>query len=57
MWTSAQGPPERELAAALGIPYDNVMLAAFIPVAYAIGAEFKPAVRVPREQVLHWDRW
>ncbi|WP_406269751.1 nitroreductase family protein [Nocardia sp. NBC_00881] len=57
VWTSAQGPSERELAAALGIPYDKIMLAAFIPVAYTIGTDFKPAVRVPREQVLHWDRW
>ncbi|MGO4614122.1 nitroreductase family protein [Nocardia sp. 2YAB30] len=57
VWTSAQGPLERELAAVLGIPYDKVMLAAFIPLAYTIGVDFKPAVRVPREQVLHWDRW
>ncbi|WP_433728414.1 nitroreductase family protein [Nocardia sp. CA-129566] len=56
-WTSAQGPLERELAAALGIPYDEVMLAAFIPLGYTLGTDFKPAVRVPRERVLHWDRW
>ncbi|WP_280234775.1 nitroreductase family protein [Nocardia cyriacigeorgica] len=57
VWTSAQGPLERELAAVLGVPYDEVMLAAFIPLAYTIGTDFKPAVRVPREQVLHWNRW
>ncbi|WP_433757501.1 nitroreductase family protein [Nocardia sp. CA-135398] len=56
-WTSAQGPLERELAAALGIPYEKVMLAAFIPLAYTLGTDFKPAVRVPRERVLHWERW
>ncbi|MFQ6324888.1 nitroreductase family protein [Nocardia sp. CWNU-33] len=56
-WTTAQGPLERELAAALGIPYDKVMLAAFIPLAYTLGTDFKPAVRVPRAEVLHWDRW
>ncbi|MEV5573307.1 nitroreductase family protein [Spirillospora sp. NPDC052269] len=56
-WTTAQGPLERELAATLGVPYDEVMLAAFIPLAYTIGTDFKPAPRVPRDQVLHWDRW
>lgn len=56
-WTTAQGPLERELAEVLGVPHDDVMLAAFIPLAFTIGTEFKPARRVPREQVLHWDRW
>lgn len=56
-WTTAQGPLERELAEVLGVPYDDVMLAAFIPLAYTIGTDFKPARRVPREHVLHWDRW
>ncbi|WP_433179108.1 nitroreductase family protein [Actinoallomurus sp. CA-150999] len=57
VWTTAQGPLERELAKALGVPYDEVMLAAFIPLAYTIGTDFKPARRVPREEVLHWNRW
>ncbi|GAB2597910.1 nitroreductase family protein [Kribbella endophytica] len=57
VWTSAQGPLEREMAEALNVPYDEVMLAAFIPLAYTIGTEFKPAKRVPRDEVLHWDRW
>ncbi|WP_245627718.1 nitroreductase family protein [Actinomadura oligospora] len=56
-WTNAQGPLERELAATLGVPYKDVMLAAFIPLAYTIGTDFKPAPRVPRDQVLRWDRW
>ncbi|GAA2020898.1 nitroreductase family protein [Catenulispora yoronensis] len=56
-WTTAQGPLERELAATLGVPYDDVMLAAFIPLAYTIGTDFKPARRIPRDQVLHWERW
>lgn len=57
VWTTAQGPLERELAGVLGVPYDEVMLAAFIPLAFTIGTDFKPAKRVPREEVLHWDRW
>ena len=57
VWTTAQGPLERELADVLGVPFDEVMLAAFIPLAFTIGTDFKPARRVPREQVLHWERW
>jgi nitroreductase len=57
VWTSAQAPVERELSAALGVPYDEVMLAAFVPLAFTLGTDFRPARRVPREEVLHWDRW
>lgn len=57
VWTTAQGPLERELADALGVPYEEVMLAAFIPLAFTISTEFRPARRVPREEVLHWERW
>lgn len=57
VWTTAQGPLEHELAALLDIPYDDVMLAAFIPLAYTIGTEFRPAKRVSRDEVLHWDKW
>jgi nitroreductase len=57
VWTTAQGPLEKELADALGVPYDEVMLTAFIPLAFTIGTDFKPARRIPREQVLHWEQW
>ena len=57
VWTTAQGPLERELGNALGVPYDDVMLAAFIPLAFTVGTDFRPAVRVPRAEVLHWNRW
>jgi nitroreductase len=56
-WTTAQAPLERELAEVLGVPYEEVMLAAFIPLAFTVGTDFKPAPRIPREEVLHWDRW
>jgi nitroreductase len=48
---------EQEAAEVLGIPYEEVMQAALIPVAYTLGTEFKPAARKPLESVLHWDRW
>ncbi|MEV6866257.1 nitroreductase family protein [Streptosporangium subroseum] len=57
VWTTAQGPLERELAQVLGVPYDEIMLAAFIPLAFTIGTDFRPARRVPHEEVLHWDHW
>jgi len=57
VWTTAQAPLERELATILDVPYEEVMLAAFIPLAYTIGTDFRPARRIPRDQVLHWERW
>jgi nitroreductase len=48
---------EQEAAQVLGIPYEDVMQAALIPVAYTLGTDFKPAPRKPLDTVLHWDRW
>ena len=56
-WTTFHLAREREAAELLGIPYDEVMQAALIPVAYTIGTDFKPAVRAPLDSMVHWDRW
>jgi nitroreductase len=48
---------EREAAAVLGIPYEQVMQVGLVPVAYTVGTNFKPAVRKPLTSVVHWDRW
>ncbi|GHO50466.1 nitroreductase family protein [Ktedonospora formicarum] len=48
---------EREAATILGIPYEQVMQAALIPVAYTQGTDFKPAQRRPLGDVLHRNRW
>jgi hypothetical protein len=48
---------EREAAAVLGIPYEQVMQVALIPVAYTIGADFKPGPRVPMGSRVHWETW
>ncbi|GHO64212.1 putative oxidoreductase [Ktedonobacter sp. SOSP1-52] len=48
---------EQEAADVLGIPYEQIMQVALIPVAYTLGTIFKPAARKPLESVLHWDRW
>jgi nitroreductase len=56
-WTTAHLQFEREAAELLGVPYDEVMQAALIPVAYTIGTDFKPGPRNPLESMLHWEQW
>ena len=46
-----------EAAEVLGIPYEKVVQAALIPIAYTLGTEFKPGARIPLESILHWDKW
>jgi len=48
---------EQEAAEILGIPYDEVMQTALLPVAYTLGTDFKPARRKPLDTMAHWDRW
>jgi nitroreductase len=57
VWTSLHLGYEREAAEILGIPYEQVMQVALIPVAYTIGTDFKAGPRVPTEERVHWDRW
>lgn len=47
---------EKEAAEVLGLPA-NVHQAALIPTAFYTGDTFKPAPRVPLEDVVHIDRW
>jgi nitroreductase len=48
---------EKEAADLLGIPYDSVSQAGLFPIAYTLGTDFKPAKRLPKETVTHWDTW
>ncbi len=57
VWTTFHLRHEREAAEILDLPYDKVMQAALLPVAYTIGTEFKPAARKPLDTLVHWDRW
>ena len=57
VWTTFHLRHEREAAELLGIPYDRVMQAALIPVAYTVGTDFKPGPRRPLDTLVHWDRW
>ncbi|MBL8776785.1 MAG: nitroreductase family protein [Acidimicrobiales bacterium] len=56
-WTTLHLPKEREAAELLGIPYDAYTQAGLFPVAYTKGTDFKPASRIPAEQLIHWDEW
>ncbi len=55
-WTTIHLGKEMEINRLLGIP-ENVSQAVLLPVAYFTGDDFKPARRVPLEQVTHWDTW
>ncbi|WP_224390405.1 nitroreductase family protein [Pseudonocardia sp. ICBG1293] len=48
---------ERDVAALLGIPHESVMQAGLIPVAHTVGTDFRPAPRIPVDEVVHRDRW
>jgi nitroreductase len=56
VWTTLHLAREAEVAELLGIP-STVTQVALLPVAYTLGADFKPAVRPPVEQVTYWDTW
>jgi nitroreductase len=56
-WTTLHLVHEREAAEVLGIPYDRIMQAALIPVAYTIGTDFRRGPRVPDDDLVHWERW
>ena len=56
-WTTIHIAFEKEAAEILGIPYDEVMQVALLPVAYTQGTDFKPARRLPVDRILHWDAW
>ena len=57
VWTTFHLRHEREAAEILGIPFDEVMQAALLPVAYTIGTQFRPAARHPLDTMVHWDGW
>ena len=56
-WTTLHLPAEREAAELLAIPYERYTQGGLFPIAYTIGTDFKPAPRVPLDQVAHWDTW
>lgn len=56
-WTTIHLFYERDAAEILGIPYDEVSQVALIPLAHAIGTEFKSGPRRPLDEFARWDGW
>jgi nitroreductase len=48
---------EREAAELLDIPFEEVMQAGLLPVAYTRGTDFKPAARPSVSEMTHWEGW
>lgn len=48
---------EKKAADILGIPYDKYSQGGLFPIAYTKGTDFKPARRLPAEQLVHWNSW
>jgi nitroreductase len=57
VWTTMHLGYEREAAEILGVPYDEIMQIALIPLAYTLGTDFKPAPRAPLDSMVHWETW
>jgi nitroreductase len=58
-WTTLHllGEGERQAANLLGIPFDRYSQGGLFPIAYTKGTDFRPAKRLPVEQVVHWYSW
>jgi nitroreductase len=48
---------EKQAAEVLGIPYHEYSQGGLLPIAYTKGTDFRPAKRLPAEQVTHWNTW
>lgn len=48
---------DKRVAEVLGIPHDKYSQGALFPIAYTKGTDFRPAKRLPADQVTHWDTW
>ncbi len=58
-WTTLHliGEGEKQAAEVLGIPFDEYAQGGLFPIAYTKGIDFKPAKRLPAEQLTHWNSW
>lgn len=56
-WTTLHLPSEREAAEVLDIPFDSYTQGGLFPIAHTIGTDFKPAARIPTDQIVHWNTW
>jgi nitroreductase len=51
------GDGEKRAAGILGIPFGDYSQGGLFPIAYTKGTDFRPANRVPAEQLTHWNTW
>jgi nitroreductase len=56
-WTTLHLMQEKAVADIIGIPFDDYMQVALIPIGYTKGTSFKPAYRPPVETVMHINNW
>jgi nitroreductase len=56
-WTTLHLVYEREVAEVLGIPYEEFTQAGLTPIAFSQGTRFRPAARIPLEEITHWEGW
>ncbi len=56
-WTSLHLYFEEQAAEILGIPYEDMMQACMLPLAYTNGTSFKLGPRDSLDSVIHWDSW
>jgi nitroreductase len=56
-WTTLHLVYEREVADILGVPYERYTQAGVTPIAFTKGAPFRPAARIPLDNVVHWESW
>ena len=55
-WTTVHLVYEKEAAEILDIP-DTILQVALLPVAHFMGDDFRPARRLPVEEVTYWNGW
>ena len=58
-WTSLHllGDGEKQAAEILGIPHESYSQGGLFPIAYTKGTDFRPAKRLPAEQIAHFNTW
>jgi nitroreductase len=58
-WTTLHlvGDGEKQAAEVLGIPFDTYSQGGLFPIGYTKGTDFRPAKRLPAEQLTHWNTW
>lgn len=57
VWATVTSRREREIAAILGVPYDEYTQVGMFPIAYTIGTDFKRAWRKPVSEVLSYNKF